>query len=439
MKLGVLAARAPSGLATRLAWITGLRLALLLALFGATTVFYLRDSLFRYQESQRVIFWTFGLGFSLAAAYAALLRRGKNLEQLALGQILLDQVTWSAFVYVSGGPTSGATSFYALSALVGSVLIGQRGALTAAAMGLSAYTLLCVAFVLRWIKPPADQAAASYVVEPKELAYPFLLNSLGIIVVALLAGYLAERLRATGGRLELAEERAVAAERLATLGRVAAGLAHEIRNPLGSIRGSIEMLRESPALGAEDRELCDIVQRESKRLETLVSDMMELAKPRKPAPEPVSIVHLAKEVVALSAHSERSGSGDVKVEYAGPEEGAIALCDGGQMRQVLWNLVRNAVQVSEAGSVVRVKVSQAKRDIVLGVQDQGPGIPDEQKKKLFDAFYTTRTQGAGLGLAVVKRIVDDHAYVGVRMDIESPIRGSKRGAEFRVRLKEATS
>ncbi|NOU34145.1 MAG: two-component sensor histidine kinase, partial [Polyangiaceae bacterium] len=149
MKLGVLAARAPSGLATRLAWITGLRLALLLALFGATTVFYLRDSLFRYEQSQRVIFWTFGIGFTLAAVYAALLRRGKNLEQLALGQILLDQVTWSAFVYVSGGPTSGATSFYALSALVGSVLIGQRGALTAAGMGLAAYTLLCVAFVLR--------------------------------------------------------------------------------------------------------------------------------------------------------------------------------------------------------------------------------------------------------------------------------------------------
>ena len=90
-------------------------------------------------------------------------------------------------------------------------------------------------------------------------------DACGIVVVALLGGYLAERLRITGGALEEATERAAAAERLAELGRLSAGLAHEIRNPLGSISGSVEMLRESPALSDEDKQLCAIISREASR------------------------------------------------------------------------------------------------------------------------------------------------------------------------------
>ncbi len=108
------------------------------------------------------------------------------------------------------------------------------------------------------MKPPPDQPAAGYELETAQLVYPLLLNALGVTVVALLAGYLAERLRLTGGALQAATRRVQVAERLAVLGRIAAGLAHEIRNPLGSITGSIEMLRESPGLSEEDKRLCDI-------------------------------------------------------------------------------------------------------------------------------------------------------------------------------------
>src|SRR5208337_3967593 len=136
----------------------------------------------------------------------------------------------------------------------------------------------------------------------------------------------------TGGELQAATVRANEAERLAVLGRIAAGLAHEIRNPLGSITGSIEMLRESPALSDEDRRLCDIVHREARRLNDLVGDMVDLSKPRPPHAEATDVAALAREVVALATNASR-GSG-IAVRYEGPAGQALARCDGGQMRQV---------------------------------------------------------------------------------------------------------
>jgi two-component system sensor histidine kinase HydH len=281
------------------------------------------------------------------------------------------------------------------------------------------------------IAPPYDQAQA-YVTSGSEIVYPMLVNGLGILVVAVLAGYLAERLRLTGGALEEATARATEAERLAELGRIAAGLAHEIRNPLGSISGSIEMLMESSALSSEDKELCAIVRREAARLNNLVSDMLDLSKPRAPEVEAVDVVALAKDVVALAARTERSGTGDVSVVYEGTTEPALARCDGAQMRQVLWNLVRNAVQASGAGATVIVRASPHGKEVTLSVDDRGPGISDDAKTRLFDAFYTTRSHGVGIGLAVVKRIIDDHAKMGARIEVVSPETG---GASFRVTLR----
>jgi signal transduction histidine kinase len=425
-------------LANRLAWITGLRLGFLAILFGATAFFYLRGELSKYPESQAIVLATIGSGFALAAVYATVLRAGRHLKHLAEAQIVLDQVTWTAIVYVSGGATSGATSFYALTCLVGAILVGLRGAALAAITGIAIFAVLCAGFAFHWIAPPADQAAVNYAVSLDAIIYPLLLNGLGIIVVALLAGYLAERLRTTGGELALANERAMAAERLATLGRVAAGLAHEIRNPLGSISGSVEMLREAPGLGEDDKRLCDIIAREADRLNNLVSDMMDLARPRKPEPRAVDVASLAREVVELASRSERSGSGDVSVRYRGPDGAAWATCDAAQMRQVLWNLVRNAVQASGAGATVRVGVdvdgAPGSGRVRIGVTDEGPGIPEDQRSRIFEAFFTTRSKGAGIGLAVVRRIIDEHAPLGASIDVRS---APKAGATFEVGLARA--
>jgi signal transduction histidine kinase len=416
-------------LATRLAWIAGLRLAFLILLLVATATLYLRGYLAGYPSSVRIVFITIGAAFALGAAYALALRTGKRLHALAWVQIVLDQLTWSAIVYVTGGPSSGATSFYALTCLVGAILVGVRGALLASALGIGIYGLLCAAFHFGWVSPPPDQAAASYAAETAQLVFPVLLNALGVTIVALLAGYLAERLRLTGGALQIATRRAYEAERLAVLGRIAAGLAHEIRNPLGSITGSIEMLRESSALSPEDRHLCDIIKREARRLNDLVGDMVDLSKPRPPSLQATDVAGLARDVVELSSNAARGS--DVRVVYEGPDGEVRARCDGAQIRQVVWNLVRNAVQATSAGSEVTVRLEVVAREVVLAVDDDGPGIPEDEEERIFEDYFTTRTHGAGIGLAVVRRIVQDHASMGASLVIR---RSAGGGASFQLRL-----
>jgi signal transduction histidine kinase len=424
---------AQQGLATRLAWMTGLRLVFFTILLVATAVFYLGGQLEKYPFSLRIVFVTIGGAYALGGVYAAILRSGRHLLPLAFAQVIIDQITWTAIVYVTGGATSGATSFYALSCLVGANLIGLRGAFTAAAAGAGSFLLLSAGFATGTLSPPHDQSGF-YVTTWAELIYPLLVNGLGILVVAILAAYLSERLRLAGGALDEANARAIEAERLAVLGRIAAGLAHEIRNPLGSIRGSIEMLGESPALSPEDKQLCAIIRREAIRLNDLVTDMLDLSKPRPTTVEDIDVVALARDVVALAARSERSASGDVRVVYEGPKEAHLARGDGAKIRQVMWNLVRNAVQASPAGATVTVGLAPADHEVVLSVDDEGPGIAEDARARIFDAFYTTRTHGVGIGLALVKRIIDDHASAGARVEVVSP---SKGGASFRVTLRDA--
>ena len=416
-------------LATRLAWITGLRLAFLLLLLGATATLYLRGELELYAFSLRVVFLTIAAGFFLAAIYAATLRKGTRLTALAWTQIVFDQIIWTAIVYVTGGPSSGATSLYALTCLIGAVLVGVRGAVVAGGLGVGIYAILCAGFHFGWILPPPDQAPTQYSPPLAALVFPVLLNALGVTVVALLSGYLAERLRLTGGALQVANRRANEAEHLAVLGRIAAGLAHEIRNPLGSITGSIDMLRESAALSEEDRRLCDIIRREARRLNDLVGDMVDLSRPRAPAAEATDVAALAREVVALAGSAARSG--DVRVDYAGPAQEVLARCDGAQIRQVLWNLVRNAMQATSAGSNVTVRVQAGDAEVTLAVDDEGPGIPEDTALRIFDEHFTTRTHGAGIGLAVVRRIVEDHAPMGARLAVRKAPGG---GASFQLTL-----
>jgi signal transduction histidine kinase len=423
-------------LARRLAWITGLRLAFLTLLLVATAFIYLGGERSSYPFSLRVVVATIGAAYALAAVYGAVLRAKKQLRLLAQAQIVLDQLTWTAIVYVSGGATSGATSFYALTCLVGAILIGVRGAALAAVAGLGFYWLLCAGFHFHTIPSPPDQPLASYASSMSALSYPLLVNGLGILVVAVLGGYLAERLRVTGGELVEATVRARRAEHLAELGRIAAWLAHEVRNPLGSIKGSIEMLRESSALSTEEKQLCDIVHREAARLNDLVGDMLDLSKPRPPDPADVDVAALAREVVELSKRAQAGDEAAITIRYAGPDGSAIARCDGAQIRQVLWNLVRNGVQASPAGTDVTVEVDPTEGGVALRVADSGPGISDEAKARIFDAFYTTRSHGAGIGLAVVKRIIDEHAPFGARISVENL---DGRGAAFRVFLRSASS
>lgn len=228
---------------------------------------------------------------------------------------------------------------------------------------------------------------------------------------------------------EITRLREVAAreERLAVLGRLSAGLAHEIRNPLSSISGSVQLVRDSPQLTAEERRLLEIVLAEVERLDDLVTTMVQVGRPRQPQRETCDLRPMVEAIVEMA----RRGHANVQamhIEPSLPSEPVLAFVDGDQVRQVLWNLIKNALQASPPGGVVRVTLNARAEHAVLAVSDEGQGISPSQRDKVYNMFYSERTHGAGIGLALVRQIVDAH---GGTIEIESE---EQKGATFVVRF-----
>jgi signal transduction histidine kinase len=218
-------------------------------------------------------------------------------------------------------------------------------------------------------------------------------------------------------------EAATRAERLAVLGRLSAGLAHEIRNPLSSISGSVELVRSSERLEEDDRRLLGIVLREVERLDDLVSTMLLVGKPREPLRRRHDLRQLVEEVVAMARRGPASDSG-VHITTELPDEPVYAWVDGDQIRQVLWNLVKNALQASPHASTVCVRTRPGDGVALFEVIDEGRGIDKHQRERIYDMFHSERTHGAGIGLALVRQIIDAH---GGHIDIISE---QHQGATF---------
>jgi len=217
-------------------------------------------------------------------------------------------------------------------------------------------------------------------------------------------------------------------QRLADLGGVAAGLAHELRNPLASMSGSIELLRATASLGEEDRRLMDIVLREASRLDELVTAFLGFARPAPLRRARVDLAALAAETLEVFANDPSAAS--IRVDPALAP--AAVECDADQVRQVLWNLLQNAAQAvtgapGRRGGRIRVACGHDGGGAWLEVEDDGPGIAPGDLGKIFLPFFTTKDEGTGLGLATVHRIVDAH---GGTVTVDS----GAAGARFRVRL-----
>ncbi len=213
------------------------------------------------------------------------------------------------------------------------------------------------------------------------------------------------------------EERIRIADRLAGVGELAAGLAHEIRNPLASITGSSQMLRESPDLPEMSGTLLDIIERESTRLNGLISDFLAYAGPKMKNVGPVNMTELAGEIL----EAVRAGEGrekEVAVNGLATKEFHVD-GDAEQLRQVFWNLLRNAIQATPRGGTVTLDLFSQTRHkqayVVTTVSDMGEGIPPDIVGKIFNPFFTSKAEGTGLGLAISQRIVHYHSgFIEVR-------------------------
>ena len=223
---------------------------------------------------------------------------------------------------------------------------------------------------------------------------------------------LAERLAETNRRLEQAQAEARRSERLAALGQLSAGLAHEIRNPLGVIKGSAEMLTQK--LQASDelaRELAGYISTEVNRLSALVTEFLDFARPLHAQPEPADLTALLDRVIDIVATRWKGKPVQVERQYASGLP-SVPL-DESLCEQAFLNLVQNAYEAMEGeGGTLRVQVRPATKDFRDGVElllsDTGPGVPEELREEIFNPFVTTKKTGVGLGLSIVSKIVDVH-------------------------------
>jgi len=223
---------------------------------------------------------------------------------------------------------------------------------------------------------------------------------------------LAERLAETNRRLEQAQAEARRSERLAALGQLSAGLAHEIRNPLGVIKGSAEMLIQKLQASDElSRELAGYISTEVNRLSALVTEFLDFARPLRAQLQPADLTAILDRALEIVAHRWKGKPVRVERDYTSglpPVPLDESLCE-----QAFLNLVQNAYEAMEDhGGTLRVEARLATHDDRNGVQlvlaDTGPGIPDELREEIFNPFVTTKKSGVGLGLSIVSKIIDGH-------------------------------
>jgi len=218
------------------------------------------------------------------------------------------------------------------------------------------------------------------------------------------------------------------AEHLATLGELSAGLAHEIKNPLAGIKGAIEVIRDSIPATDIHREILGDVLHEVNRIDKIVRDLLNYAKPKPPSHADIQLTEIAQRIVAMVAKTANNDALSIRLRTLNPIPGFTG--DETQLEQVILNLLLNAQKAMPAGGRIEVRLAHdpAAGSVRLEVEDEGPGISEEVRKRLFQPFFTTRTDGTGLGLATCLKNVQYH---GGSIEVQSEV---GRGAKFIVTL-----
>ncbi len=334
----------------------------------------------------------------------------------------------------AGGISSSYYLIYFLPVMTAALFFEGTGTLIWTAITSAAYcSLLIPAYLMNYELTPESA---------KELALRNIFFFLAAVLVnpfvsenrrqAKRYRLLAEELAETNRRLEQAQEEARRSERLAALGQLTAGLAHEIRNPLAVIKGSAETLtRRLQSADPLTTELAGYISSEVNRLNTIVTRFLNFARPLKLERRPAQIPPILDR--ALKVAGERWPEAKVEVSRQYPENLPEMNVDPDLCEQAFANLVLNAYEaMTHTGGKLTVRVAAAnsdgRRGVEVGIEDTGPGIPPELHEQIFNPFFTTKKEGVGLGLSLVSKIVDDHRG-WIRVSSEPD-----KGACFRVFL-----
>jgi len=215
-----------------------------------------------------------------------------------------------------------------------------------------------------------------------------------------------QQLKNNSERIAQLEENIRFADRLSILGELAASLAHEVRNPLGSIQGAAEILKKKFSAQSDEAEFVKIQLNEIQRLNNVVENYLSLAKKESADFTFVPLTDIVNDTIDLVRLSARNKQ--INIQMLAPEDSIFVYGITLQIQQVILNLTLNGIQAVQAGGTVEFTISTDEKSALLEIKDNGPGVSAEDEDKLFDAFFTSKKEGTGLGLTIVKRIIQKH-------------------------------
>lgn len=371
-----------------------------------------------------VLYYLIVFIFLLSFVYALLAKHIKRQRLFTYFQFAIDTLIITLIIFITGGFFSFFSFLYLVIIIYASMILFLRGGLFVAGLSSVFYAILILLeFTAASNYLPIEGAAkiANIGQTWSTIVFRILITAAACFAVAILSGLLTEQNRKSQIELRNMEANLKRVEKMAYMGEMAAGLAHEIKNPLASLVGSIQMLKDDMRYDADHERLMEIILRETDRLSTLVSDFLFFARPPAGKPERINLNRTISEITDLfqrdAIHSKR-----FRLQKTLLADIWVVI-DPTHFSQVLWNLLLNAAEaIDEDGQIEIRTIVQRDSAVQIQVRDNGCGIPPDVAQSIFDPFYTTKAEGTGLGLSIVHRILGSY---NSRLDLDTaPGRGT---------------
>jgi len=349
-----------------------------------------------------LIFGAYGFSAVFFGLYAA----GRGLAAQAYAQVVFDLLLITAFVYLSGGIASSMYFLYLFPIIAASLVVSGRAGFLAASLSAILFGLLVDGVYFGFV--PAYRPEHAVRTSLGSMLVTIFIAWGVFFVIAALMSRLSGSLRRTREALHAAERELLVRERLSEAGRVSASLAHEIRNPLAAISGSVQVLKKELSLSPEQAELMGIVLKESERVSHSLEQFLDFALPAKQVFSVISLTDILDETIKiLRGGGELNGRVSVAGNFRSTDLHYYG--NAGQFKQVFWNLIKNAVKAMPGGGELRIDLlGPQKKDVRIVVADTGRGMTEADKEHLFEPFHSGFENGRGLGLSIVRRIIDDY-------------------------------
>ena len=417
----------------KLKWLMLFRVLFSTLLLGSSIVLQLGDSPPSIGPPLKLLYGLIASIFFLSIIYALTIDRIKKYITVAYVQILIDTLVVTLILFVTGSFSSIFSFLYLVVIIYSSILLSIRGTLVIAAICSIQFGIM-VDFEYYGVIYPfvADHSMLASAHSWNQVLYKILITMTACFAVAFLSSFLSEQVRTTRKELRVMETHVKRVENMAAVGEMAAGLAHEIKNPLASLTGSIQLLREDIRYDPDHDRLMQIILREADRLSSLSNNFLLYARP--PAGK-VEAIELEKELLDTAELFEKDASTDGRITTIKKVQSNIWVSmDPVHLRQILWNLLLNASEAIEGEGVIDIEMYELKsKRACIKITDNGRGMTPDELKTIFDPFFTTKPSGTGLGLSIVHRILEAYDFW---LNVESEV---DKGTTFTLHFKQMDS